>query len=404
MCEERVLLRSSRGGVFGCGFTIRRKQWAFQGIKNVRHGQLRGLSTQHISPLGSALARDDAGLLHRVKYLLEEAGRNRLAFRNRFCADGVLGVMKRKVDRSNDPVSGSQAHFHFRLFRWGFFTVYTLRPPFMSRRAVLPPLHKHSVTAPHIKKVGAFRRRDSTSQGTIARDGNRRTRAAVTDHDKARADVFVIDITWGLSNNPALLLPRYLSMTLRSSTCHILLLSADGEIQSHYKDLFGEQSITVGREGPSLQKDLSKRNYDAVIIESKLAAAADLGKLLTGIDPSRTLLLIGSRTVLKRTASVLQASKASRDVPQPNGKGQSLCLDSYLEHKVGDFVKGMRNGSGKNLHPMLIAAVERPLILLTLRETKGNQIQAAELLGLNRNTLRKKILDLDIPVKRARAS
>ncbi len=194
-------------------------------------------------------------------------------------------------------------------------------------------------------------------------------------------------------------------MTLRSSTFNILLLSTDSEIQSHYKDLFGEQAITVGREGSSLQKDLAKRDYDAVIIESKLAATADLGKLLTGIDPSRTLLLVGSRTVLKRTASALQASKAPKaDAPQANGKGQGLCLDSYLEHKVGDFVKGMRNGSGKNLHPMLIAAVERPLILLTLRETKGNQIQAAELLGLNRNTLRKKILDLDIPVKRARAS
>lgn len=194
-------------------------------------------------------------------------------------------------------------------------------------------------------------------------------------------------------------------MTLRSSTFNILLLSTDSEIQSHYKDLFGEQAITVGREGPSLQKDLAKRDYDAVIIESKLAAAADLSKLLTGIDPSRTPLLVGSRTVLKRTAAVLQASKASKaEAPPSNGKGQALCLDSYLEHKVGDFVKGMRNGSGKNLHPMLIAAVERPLILLTLRETKGNQIQAAELLGLNRNTLRKKILDLDIPVKRARAS
>ena len=194
-------------------------------------------------------------------------------------------------------------------------------------------------------------------------------------------------------------------MTLRSSTFHILLLSTDSEIQSHYKDLFGEQAITVGREGPSLQKDLAKRDYDAVIIESKLAAGADLSKLLTGIDSSRTLLLVGSRGVLKRTASALQTSKAPKaDAPQSNGQGQTLCLDSYLEHKVGDFVKGMRNGSGKNLHPMLIAAVERPLILLTLRETKGNQIQAAELLGLNRNTLRKKILDLDIPVKRARAS
>ena len=165
-------------------------------------------------------------------------------------------------------------------------------------------------------------------------------------------------------------------------------------------------AITIGREGLSLPKDMAKRAYDAVIVESKAQAAADLGKLLSGIDPGRTLLVVGSRAVLKRTATSLHAAKALKtDLPLSSGAaGQPVCLDSFLEHKVGDFVKGMRNGSGRNLHPMLIAAVERPLILLTLRETKGNQIQAAELLGLNRNTLRKKILDLDIPVKRARAS
>ena len=195
-------------------------------------------------------------------------------------------------------------------------------------------------------------------------------------------------------------------MTLRSSTFSILLLSTDSQIQRHYKDLFGEQAVTIGRDGLPPPKDMAKRAYDAVIVESKAQAATDLGKLLSGIDPGRTLLVVGSRTVLKRTATSLHAAKALKtDLPLSSGTaGQPVCLDSFLEHKVGDFVKGMRNGSGRNLHPMLIAAVERPLILLTLRETKGNQIQAAELLGLNRNTLRKKILDLDIPVKRARAS
>ena len=41
-----------------------------------------------------------------------------------------------------------------------------------------------------------------------------------------------------------------------------------------------------------------------------------------------------------------------------------------------------------------------PLILLTLQATQGNQIRAAEVLGLNRNTLRKKIRDLQIPIIR----
>ena len=194
-------------------------------------------------------------------------------------------------------------------------------------------------------------------------------------------------------------------MPLRSSTFNILLLSADSEVQAHYKGVFGDQSITLGQHGISLPKDFFKRGYDAVIVESKGHSSLEVGKLVASIDPSQTLLVVGSRNVLKRAASLLQSAKTPKlEAPLANAAGQSVCLESYLEHKVGDFVKGMRNGSGRNLHPMLIAAVERPLILLTLRETKGNQIQAAELLGLNRNTLRKKILDLHIPVKRARAN
>ena len=52
------------------------------------------------------------------------------------------------------------------------------------------------------------------------------------------------------------------------------------------------------------------------------------------------------------------------------------------------------------LYQRVLREVERPLITLTLQATQGNQIRAAEVLGLNRNTLRKKIRQLNIPIVR----
>ena len=52
------------------------------------------------------------------------------------------------------------------------------------------------------------------------------------------------------------------------------------------------------------------------------------------------------------------------------------------------------------MHERVVREVERPLISLCLAATRGNQIKAAELLGLNRNTLRKKIRELDIQIVR----
>jgi two-component system nitrogen regulation response regulator GlnG len=54
----------------------------------------------------------------------------------------------------------------------------------------------------------------------------------------------------------------------------------------------------------------------------------------------------------------------------------------------------------KELHAAVVGAVERPLIELILEQTSGNQLRAADLLGINRNTLRKKITSLGIAVAR----
>ena len=68
-------------------------------------------------------------------------------------------------------------------------------------------------------------------------------------------------------------------------------------------------------------------------------------------------------------------------------------LETYFEaHKDGVPPAG--------LYDRILHEVERPLITMTLDSTNGNQIKAAAVLGLNRNTLRKKIRLLDIPVTR----
>jgi Fis family transcriptional regulator, factor for inversion stimulation protein len=187
-------------------------------------------------------------------------------------------------------------------------------------------------------------------------------------------------------------------MPSTSSSFSILLLSGDPDIQSQFKHAFKDASVTVAKHSSTLPKDVTRRTFDAVIIELKPGSSGGTSIIPANIDRTHTLVIVGSRTVLKR-ASKFMLAMAQRKMADANGK-EALSLEDYLEWKMGDFVKGMRNGSGQNLHPMLISAIERPLITKALQETRGNQIQAAELLGLNRNTLRKKIHDLHIPMKR----
>jgi two-component system nitrogen regulation response regulator GlnG len=191
-------------------------------------------------------------------------------------------------------------------------------------------------------------------------------------------------------------------MTLSSSGFSILLLSGDPDIQSQFKLAFKDAAITTAKDATALPREAAKRTYDAVIVESRIGAQGGASAIPAQIDLTNTLVINGSRSILKRASKLLQTMARAKEAGS-NGTAPPS-LEDYLDWKMGDFVKGMRNGSGRNLHPMLISAIERPLIARALQETKGNQIQAAELLGLNRNTLRKKIQELHIPVKRSRAT
>ncbi len=98
---------------------------------------------------------------------------------------------------------------------------------------------------------------------------------------------------------------------------------------------------------------------------------------------------------------VVEAELADHSAPpRPDNTRQVATeLSEMVEHYLAEHFSGF----GKELPPpglyrRIVRQVEAPLIIAALTATRGNQIRAAELLGLNRNTLREKIQTLDIQV------
>jgi two-component system nitrogen regulation response regulator GlnG len=80
-------------------------------------------------------------------------------------------------------------------------------------------------------------------------------------------------------------------------------------------------------------------------------------------------------------------------------RGESLS-EAVERHLRGYFAAHRDGVPAAGLYDRVLREIERPLLQLSLSATRGNQIRAAELLGLNRNTLRKKLRELEIEVVR----
>ncbi len=78
---------------------------------------------------------------------------------------------------------------------------------------------------------------------------------------------------------------------------------------------------------------------------------------------------------------------------------QVRSIGEFVESRLKGFMRNIKRFEKFNLYDMVIPEVEKSLILMVMKETKGNQIKAAKLLGINRNTLRSKIKKLGIKVK-----
>ena len=77
----------------------------------------------------------------------------------------------------------------------------------------------------------------------------------------------------------------------------------------------------------------------------------------------------------------------------------SVGLDDAVRQRAWEILETSSTPDG-TLYESVLAAIERPLITLVLERAGGNQVRAAEVLGINRNTLRKKITDLGITLRK----
>jgi len=84
--------------------------------------------------------------------------------------------------------------------------------------------------------------------------------------------------------------------------------------------------------------------------------------------------------------------------------GDALPLEEAVRRRLAELLAADATALPSDLHALLISAVERPLIEVVLERAGGNQVKAAEMLGINRNTLRKKITELGIEIRRGTAS
>ena len=82
------------------------------------------------------------------------------------------------------------------------------------------------------------------------------------------------------------------------------------------------------------------------------------------------------------TAQIINLSQ-ERDAPP---------LSFHVRQAMERYFNQLNGHAPGELYDFVLGEIERPLLEVVMRETQGNQLRASEILGINRNTLRKKLL------------
>ncbi len=113
----------------------------------------------------------------------------------------------------------------------------------------------------------------------------------------------------------------------------------------------------------------------------------------------RRLTVLQAQEVIDKAtveAEFAKGDQATGDAHTPDSLGAAV--ERHLRSYFAAHEDGL---PAAGLYERVLKEIERPLITLALSSTRGNQIRTAHLLGINRNTLRKKIRELDIQIVRS---
>jgi Fis family transcriptional regulator len=68
-------------------------------------------------------------------------------------------------------------------------------------------------------------------------------------------------------------------------------------------------------------------------------------------------------------------------------------IEECIRDTLEQYFRDLRGTQPHSVHAMIVDAVEKPLLEVVMKHAAGNQSKAADWLGINRNTLRRKLLD-----------
>jgi two-component system nitrogen regulation response regulator GlnG len=154
-----------------------------------------------------------------------------------------------------------------------------------------------------------------------------------------------------------------------------------GELARHFLDRAAADGLPRKQLDPTAINCLERHSWPGNVRE--------LENLMRRLAALTRDSLITSTLVMAQLGA--GAQRALPAVPEAAGLGEAM-----EQHLARHFASYGSTLPPDGLYDRVLAEIERPLLRLTLAAVRGNQLKAARLLGINRNTLRKKLTDLGV--------